>query len=124
MAVDVMQGVAQGRVWSGRDALSVGLVDALGGVSTAVAIAKQAAGLGTLAGTCSPTSRPMKIPWVQLRNAVLFCYQQSTACRGAAPTSPRRTRLPEDKDSARFERSGQLLAAPKNSAMSIGLTAN
>ena len=84
MAVDVMQGVAQGRVWSGRDALSVGLVDALGGVSTAVAIAKQAAGLGTLAGTCSPTSRPMKIPWVQLRNAVLFCYQQSTACRGAA----------------------------------------
>ena len=46
MPVDTMQGVAQGRVWSGRDALSVGLVDALGGVSTAVAIAKQAAGLG------------------------------------------------------------------------------
>ncbi len=40
-----MQEVAQGRVWSGRDALAVGLVDALGGVSRAVAVAKQAAGL-------------------------------------------------------------------------------
>ena len=46
MAPDAMQEVAQGRVWSGRDALSVGLVDALGGVSRAVAVAKQAAGLG------------------------------------------------------------------------------
>ena len=45
MAPDAMQEVAQGRVWSGRDALSVGLVDALGGVSRAVAVAKQAAGL-------------------------------------------------------------------------------
>ena len=45
MAVEAMQEVAQGRVWSGRDALSVGLVDAIGGVNTAVAIAKQAAGL-------------------------------------------------------------------------------
>ena len=45
MAPDAMQEVAQGRVWSGRDALSMGLVDALGGVSRAVAVAKQAAGL-------------------------------------------------------------------------------
>ena len=31
----------QGRVWSGKRALEVGLVDALGGLSRAVAIAKQ-----------------------------------------------------------------------------------
>ena len=31
----------QGRVWSGKQALEVGLVDALGGLSRAVAIAKQ-----------------------------------------------------------------------------------
>ena len=32
---------AQGRVWSGKRALEVGLVDALGGLSRAVAIAKR-----------------------------------------------------------------------------------
>ena len=54
MPVDAMQEVAQGRVWSGRDALAVGLVDALGGVSRAVAVAKQAAGLGAC-----PAAGPM-----------------------------------------------------------------
>ena len=36
--------VAQGRVWSGRDALSHGLVDELGGLERAVAIAREKAG--------------------------------------------------------------------------------
>jgi len=35
--------VAQGRIWTGKDALDRGLVDALGGVARAVAIAKRAA---------------------------------------------------------------------------------
>ena len=35
-----MENVAQGRVWSGRDAASRGLVDSIGGFSRAVAIAK------------------------------------------------------------------------------------
>lgn len=35
-----MEGVAQGRVWTGQDAASKGLVDAIGGLSRAVAIAK------------------------------------------------------------------------------------
>lgn len=38
-----MEAVAQGRVWSGGDAASRGLVDAIGGFSRAVAIAKQKA---------------------------------------------------------------------------------
>ena len=37
--------VAQGRVWTGRQALERGLVDELGGLDTAVAIAKQRAGI-------------------------------------------------------------------------------
>lgn len=45
MKVEAMQDVAQGRVWSGLRALEVGLVDALGGVSKAVEVAKEAAGL-------------------------------------------------------------------------------
>lgn len=36
---------SQGRVWSGKQGLSIGLVDALGGISRALAIAKQAAGI-------------------------------------------------------------------------------
>lgn len=35
-----MEEVAQGRVWTGKDAASHGLVDAIGGLSRAVAIAK------------------------------------------------------------------------------------
>ncbi|KAK9996329.1 hypothetical protein SO802_021015 [Lithocarpus litseifolius] len=38
--VDMMEEVAQGRVWTGKDAASRGLVDAIGGLSRAVAIAK------------------------------------------------------------------------------------
>ena len=40
-----MEEVAQGRVWSGKDAASRGLVDAIGGLSRAVAIAKQKANI-------------------------------------------------------------------------------
>ena len=37
--------VAQGRVWTGQQARQHGLVDALGGLDTAVALAKQRAGI-------------------------------------------------------------------------------
>lgn len=45
MAVDQMEEVAQGRVWSGADAASRGLVDAVGGLSRAIAIAKEKANI-------------------------------------------------------------------------------
>ena len=40
-----LQEVAQGRVWSGRRAAQIGLVDALGGLNRALQLARQAAGL-------------------------------------------------------------------------------
>ncbi|KAK9091001.1 hypothetical protein Sjap_024178 [Stephania japonica] len=43
--VDQMEKFAQGRVWTGKDAASRGLVDALGGFSRAIAIAKQKANI-------------------------------------------------------------------------------
>lgn len=43
MKVDQMEEYSQGRVWTGKDAVSRGLVDAVGGFSRAVAIAKQKA---------------------------------------------------------------------------------
>ncbi|KAL5987505.1 hypothetical protein ACLOJK_035253 [Asimina triloba] len=45
MTVDQMEEVAQGRVWTGGDAISLGLVDAIGGMSRAIAIAKQKANI-------------------------------------------------------------------------------
>ncbi|VFQ87470.1 unnamed protein product [Cuscuta campestris] len=45
MNVDEMEAVAQGRVWTGNDAIKHGLVDAIGGISRAVAIAKQKANI-------------------------------------------------------------------------------
>lgn len=45
MTVDEMEEVAQGRVWSGKDAAPRGLVDAIGGFSRALAIAKHKANI-------------------------------------------------------------------------------
>lgn len=41
----LLQEVAQGRVWSGKRAVGLGLVDALGGLNRALRMAKEAAGL-------------------------------------------------------------------------------
>jgi protease-4 len=43
--VERVKEIAQGRVWSGRDALQIGLVDQLGGLREAFALAKEKAGL-------------------------------------------------------------------------------
>ena len=43
--IEEMQAFAQGRVWTGQDALDRGLVDALGGLSRAIAIASELAGV-------------------------------------------------------------------------------
>ena len=46
MTRDAVHAVAQGRVWTGRQARDVGLVDELGGMDAAVAAAKRLAGIG------------------------------------------------------------------------------
>jgi protease-4 len=46
LSVSAVDEVAQGRVWSGRDAVEVGLVDTTGTLTDAVAMAGAAAGLG------------------------------------------------------------------------------
>jgi ClpP class serine protease len=48
-----METVAQGRVWSGQDAFSRGLVDSVGGLSQALAIAKQKANIPKDKKVCS-----------------------------------------------------------------------
>ncbi len=46
MSVEAVDAVAQGRVWSGSDALKVGLVDQLGGYQDAIELAADLASLG------------------------------------------------------------------------------
>lgn len=46
LSIEEVDAVAQGRVWTGRQALEAGLVDELGGLYTAVRQAKKHAGLG------------------------------------------------------------------------------
>ena len=45
LEVDAVHEIAQGRVWSGADALEIGLVDLLGGMDVAIGIAADQAGL-------------------------------------------------------------------------------
>ena len=45
MSMKQTRAVARGRVWTGEDALKLGLVDQLGGLKDAIELAKQVAGL-------------------------------------------------------------------------------
>lgn len=47
LTMDVVEEIAQGRVWSGKDALEIGLIDALGGLEDAIASAAELAELKT-----------------------------------------------------------------------------
>jgi protease IV len=78
MTTEQVHEVARGRVWSGADALAHGLVDELGGLDRATAIARRRAGL--------PDSAPLRIfprtrPIDRLRPAA------SSESRGAASAS-------------------------------------
>ena len=71
--------IAQGRIWSGRDALEIGLVDRLGGLDEAFALAKEKAGL-------DPEEKyPLEIfPRQRTLFETLFSSGWGTAQRGAA----------------------------------------
>ena len=52
-----IEGIARGRVWTGSDALGIGLVDELGGLRDAIRIARSRAGLSADA----PLSHPLHV---------------------------------------------------------------
>ncbi|KAJ0578048.1 putative peptidase S49, ClpP/crotonase-like domain superfamily [Helianthus annuus] len=75
MSVDTMEEIAQGRVWTGKDAVSRGLVDAIGGFSRAVAIAKHKANIPqnkkvTLVEVSKPSFSLQKILFGMLSSAI------------------------------------------------------
>ena len=59
MTRDAVHAVAQGRIWTGRQAKELGLVDELGGLARAVVVAKERAGIGAeVEVTIVPYPRP------------------------------------------------------------------
>jgi protease IV len=63
MSADAVEAVAKGRVWTGADAKEHQLVDALGGFETALALAKEAAGIAAESDvTLKPFPPPSNAP--------------------------------------------------------------
>ena len=109
LAPERVREIAEGRVWTGEDALRLGLVDELGGLDAAVAAARAAAGLPTDRGPIEILPRPRGfLEWL----------------RGVAPASPFATaagsvppgelaRLLEISRLARESRAPQALELPR-----------
>ena len=57
MSKEAVNEIAQGRVWTGEDALELGLIDVLGGLEDAIAIAAHKAGLNNYQITELPVER-------------------------------------------------------------------
>ncbi len=70
MPLEKLQALAKGRVWTGRDALERGLVDALGGVNKAVELAKEAAGIPADTDISLQRYPEKKSPWDMFKQPV------------------------------------------------------
>lgn len=66
MSVEQVHEIAKGRIWSGEDALELGLVDALGGFHVALGLAREAAGLEPDAAVRLELYPPVKSPFEML----------------------------------------------------------
>jgi protease-4 len=89
--------IAQGRVWSGRDALEVGLVDTLGTLDDAIQIAGRAAGLGE--GPFRTRILPRPKSFVERLNEEL--YGQAAGLWQSVGRSPLEERLLRQRDALR-----------------------
>ena len=63
MTYDAVHQIARGRVWTGADAIKIGLVDTLGGLDLAMSIAAQRAGISDYRTVNYPKE---KDTWTQL----------------------------------------------------------
>jgi protease-4 len=72
MTTEQLQAVAQGRVWTGAQAREVGLVDELGGLDRAIAVAKERAGLSAGSEVQVVVYPPRKSVYEMLAQAFQF----------------------------------------------------
>lgn len=66
MPIDRVYEIAKGRIWSGEDALELGLIDAVGGFTVALDLAREAAGLAPDADVRLKLYPPTKTPFQML----------------------------------------------------------
>ncbi|MFM2318953.1 MAG: signal peptide peptidase SppA, partial [Pseudomonadota bacterium] len=87
MSVEAVNEVAQGRVWTGKQALDRGLVDALGGLQEAVVTAKQLANLDEQAPAHYIESDQSEYDWLfeKLKGAELLSELQAYLPESLAP---------------------------------------
>ena len=90
MTVEKLHGIAQGRVWTGLQAKRVGLVDDLGGLERALAVAKQRAGLSPTAEVQIVTYPPRRTIFDLVSESL---QSQSTEAGVAAMLGPEERRM-------------------------------
>ena len=90
MTVEKLHGIAQGRVWTGLQAKRVGLVDDLGGLERALAVAKQRAGLSPTAEVQIVTYPPRRTIFDLVSESL---QSQSTEAGVAAVLGPEERRM-------------------------------
>lgn len=79
---DAVHSLAQGRVWSGQDALGNGLVDTLGGIETALALAARAAQLSDYEVISLPEPESPFQKWIRkLQGTASFLFSGETRSR-------------------------------------------
>lgn len=93
-SVEAVHSIAQGRVWSGADALEVGLVDGLGGLERALEAARQKAGLDTYTVITVPKKKNFVQEWLS-RWSESLSWLARLGEKPALPTQVLQMRLPE-----------------------------
>jgi protease-4 len=96
LPLEAVARVAEGRVWSGEDALGHGLVDALGGLDAALAAARKLAGMGAGEGVVRSYPRARSFwEWLSERQPPPFASDLRVLARLArAPRAPLALELP------------------------------
>ena len=84
LSAEQIRAVAKGRVWSGQDARDLGLVDELGGYTTALALAREAAGLAPDAPVRFQVFPEARDPFESLLESVLAGEIKSPALKSFA----------------------------------------
>jgi protease-4 len=81
--LDTLQTIAQGRVWSGSEALKLNLIDEIGSLDDAIACAAQKAKLGTRLGDYRVKEYPEEMTFAESL-ALLFNNQEEPVTRAKA----------------------------------------
>ena len=114
MAPEEMEKYAQGRVWTGRRAKEVGLVDELGGIGTAIREAKKLAGLdeAALAPLVELSRPPRPFPVGALSGAVAAWDALQVLLRAGEALSDAAALLPAEEPKAVCDVSLKVLGRP------------